>query len=124
MLLPKIRSCSFDGVICGAKNFSNFTSSSFGQCFTFNSGKDHYHSSRQRLKATMAGKNNGLKLRLNIQRNSYLKNPKHPFIGITVLVHDQNTFPFMDEYGFSVEPGTHTFCSIKMKQVGKICICD
>ena len=117
MLLPNVPptfvSCSFNGLLCGAENFSSFTSSYFGQCFTFNSGKNGSPS----LKATMAGKNNGLKLRLNIQRDSYLVNTIKPVAGITVLVHDQNNFPFMEEYGFGVEPGTHTFCSVKMKKV-------
>ena len=120
MLLPNVPptfiSCSFNGLLCGAENFSSFTSSYFGQCFTFNSGKNGIPS----LKATMAGKNNGLKLRLNIQRDSYLIHSMNPFVGITLLVHDQNNFPFMAEHGFGVEPGIHTFCSVKMKKVGKM----
>lgn len=120
MLLPSIpptyTSCSFDGVLCGAENFSSFASSSFGQCYTFNSGQN----GSQLLKTRMPGKNNGLKLRLNIQRNGYVKYPKNPYAGITVLVHDQNNFPVMEEYGFFVEPGTHTFIAVKMKKVSKI----
>ena len=119
MLLPNIpptyTSCSFYGVQCGAENFSSFASSSFGQCYTFNSGEN----GSQLLTAGMPGKNNGLKLSLNIQRDGYVKYPKNPFAGITVLVHDQKQFPFMEEYGFFVEPGTHTFVSIKMKKVSK-----
>lgn len=77
MLLPNVPptfvSCSFNGLLCGAENFSSFTSSYSGQCFTFNSGKNGSPS----LKATMAGKNNGLKLPLNIQRDSYLSIPSN-----------------------------------------------
>ena len=117
MLLPNIpptyTSCSFNGVLCGAENFSSFASSSFGQCYTFNSGQN----GSQLLTARMPGRNNGLKLRLNIQRDGYIKYPKNPFAGITLLVHDQNNFPFMEEYGLFVEPGSHTFIAIKMKKV-------
>ena len=113
---PTFISCSYDGLLCGAENFTSFTSSTFGQCFTFNSGQNGIAP----LKATMAGKNNGLKLRLNVQRESYMKNPKNPFVGINVLVHDQSNVPFMYEYGFGVEPGKHTFCSIRMKKVQQI----
>ena len=120
MLLPNVppsyTPCSFDGLLCGAKNFTSFTSSSFGQCFTFNSGQN----GSQLLKARMAGKNYGLKLRLNIQRDGYIKFPKNPFVGITVFVHDQDNFPFMDEFGLAVQPGKHTFLSIKKKRVGKL----
>lgn len=115
---PAYASCSFDGLFCGAENFSNFASSSFGQCFTFNSAQN----GSKPLRARMAGKNNGLKLRLNIQRNGHVKNPHKPFVGITVLVHEQDNFPFMDEYGLAVEPGKHTFLSIKMKRVRKVFI--
>ena len=117
MLLPNVPptfiSCSYAGLFCGAQNFSSFMSTVFGQCFTFNSRRN----GNALLKATMAGKNHGLKLRLNIQRDSYIKNGKNPLAGITVLVHDQDNYPFMLEYGFSVQPGSHTFCSIKMKKV-------
>ena len=117
MLLPNVPptfiSCSYAGLFCGAQNFSSFISSLFGQCFTFNSRRN----GNALLKATMAGKNHGLKLRLNIQRDSYVKNGKNPLAGIAVLVHDQDNYPFMLEYGFSVQPGSHTFCSIKMKKV-------
>ena len=116
MLLPNVPpafiSCSFDGLLCGAENFTSFTGS-YGQCYTFNSGQNR----SPLLKTTMGGKNNGLKLRLNIQRDSYVKNNKNPFVGIVVLTHDQNNFPFIGEHGIGVEPGAHTFFSIKMKKV-------
>ncbi|KAL9982891.1 hypothetical protein ACROYT_G005002 [Oculina patagonica] len=110
---PTYTSCSFDGLLCSAENFSNFASTSFGQCFTFNLARN----SSKPLKARMAGKNYGLKLRMNIQRDAYFRNPLRPFVGITVLVHKPNNFPFMDEYGLAVEPGKHSFLSIKMKRI-------
>ena len=110
---PTFISCSYAGLFCGAQNFSSFMSTIFGQCFTFNSKRN----GNALLKATMAGKSHGLKLRLNIQRDSYIKNGKNPLAGITVLVHDQDNYPFMADYGFSVQPGSHTFCSIKTKKV-------
>ena len=72
----------------------------------------------------MPGKNNGLKLRLNIQRDGYVKYPRNPFAGITLLVHDQNNFPFMEVYGFFVEPGTHTFIAIKVKKVSEMFVLE
>ena len=117
MLLPNVPpafiSCSFDGLLCGAENFSSFTSSYFGQCFTFNSGQNR----SPLLKTTMGGKNSGLKLRLNIQRDSYITDTKNPFVGVVIVIHDQNNFPFIGEHGIGVEPGAHTFFSIKMKKV-------
>ena len=71
------------------------------------------------MKARMAGKKSGLKLRLNIQQDAYLKNAKRPFAGVAVLVHDQKNFPFMEEVSLGVAPGIQTFYSFKMKQVLK-----
>ena len=117
MLLPNVPpmfiSCSFAGLLCGAQNFSSFVSTHFGQCFNFNTEQN----GNLPLKATMPGKNYGLKLRLNIQRNGYINNSKNPFAGIAVLVHDRDNYPFMNEHGLSVQPGTHTSFSIKMKKV-------
>ena len=115
MLLPSptFDSCDISGKNCGSKNFTPFISSVFGQCFTFNSGQDH----QPVINATMAGHLNGLKLLLNIETDSYLENPVNPFVGLKVLVHDQQTFPFMEQFGFDVQPGVRTLCAIKRKRV-------
>ena len=115
MLLPASRfdSCFIDETGCGPQNFTSFTSSTFGQCYTFNSGRDGHPV----INATMAGQLNGLKLLLNIERDNYLDNPLNPFAGLAVLVHDQQTFPFMEQFGFVVQPGVRTLCSIKRKKV-------
>ncbi|XP_078356916.1 acid-sensing ion channel 1C-like [Oculina patagonica] len=115
MLLPSslFDSCYINGVVCGAVNFTSFTSSLYGQCYTFNSGLDGHPV----INATMAGHLNGLKLLLNIERDSYLDNPFYPFAGLTVLVHDQDTFPYMEQFGFLVQPGVRTLCAIKRKEI-------
>ena len=110
---PMFISCSYAGLLCGAQNFSSFVSTHFGQCFIFKTEQNGNFP----LKATMAGKDNGLELRLNIQRNGYINNSKNPFAGIVVLVHDRDNYPFMNERSLSVQPGTHTSFSIKMKKV-------
>ena len=115
MLLPRtiFNSCLYDETACGPENFTQFISSTYGRCYTFNSGKDGHPV----LNATMAGQLNGLRLLLNIEIESYLENPLNPFAGLTVLIHDQNTFPFMEQFGFVVQPGVRTLCSIKRKKV-------
>ena len=115
MLLPSslFKSCIISGVPCGSKNFTSFYNSVFGQCYTFNSGQDD----RPIINATMAGHLNGLKLLLNIDRDNYLENPANPYVGFTVLVHDQKDVPFMEQFGFAVEPGVRTLCAIKRKKV-------
>lgn len=115
MLLPSpvFDSCFINNMVCGSDNFTAFFSSMYGQCYTFNSG----HDDSLVIDATAAGDLNGLKLLLNDERNSYLDNPRIPIVGLRVLVHDQHTFPLMEQFGFTVHPGVRTLCSIKRKKV-------
>lgn len=115
MLLPSsiFQSCFINGKACGSKDFIPVASSFYGLCHTFNSGRD----GQPLINVTLAGHPNGLKLLLNIERDSYFDNPLIPSVGLTVLVHDQRTFPFMDQYSFAVPPGHRTLCSIKRKKV-------
>ena len=118
MLLPRgstFESCSLNGEACGPKNFSKKASISYGQCYTFNSGKNGH----PLLNVTLAGKGSGLKLRLNIERESYLKNPVAS-VGLTLLIHDQKAFPFMEGYGVIIQPGMSTVCAIKRRKVSFI----
>lgn len=120
MLLPSslFQSCVIDGKACVPENFFPFTTSKYGQCYTFNSGRD----SLPLINATIDGHVSGLKLLLNIERDSYLYLylPGTPFVGLTVLVHDQRNYPLMAQYSFAVEPGIRTLCSIKMKKVCRL----
>ena len=115
MLLPSsiFNSCVINGRACGSKNFTSFSNSVFGQCHTLNSARDGH----PLINATLAGVHVGLKLLLNIERDSYVYNPIAPSVGLSVLVHDQSTFPFMERDTFSVQPGLQTLCAIKRKKV-------
>ena len=118
MLLPRgstFESCSLNREACGPKNFSKKASISYGQCYTFNSGKNGH----PLLNVTLAGKDSGLKLRLNIERENYLKNPVAS-VGLTLLIHDQKAFPFMEGYGVIIQPGMSTVCAIKRRKVSFI----
>lgn len=120
MLLPKRRhflSCSINGKSCTEKNFTKHISSAYGgQCYTFNSAESGW----PLLHATMAGQNSGLKLYLNIERNSYIQYTLRPWVGIVMIVHDQKSFPFMGEHGMLIQPGISTLCAIKRKKVGRL----
>ena len=116
MLLPSsphFYSCSINGRLCTAKNFTKHLSSAYGQCYAFNS----VESDQPLLPVTVAGRNSGLKLRLNIERDSYIRWPNHPFAGLAMIVHDQKSFPFMEEFGIAIQPGISTFCALKRKKV-------
>ena len=66
-----------------------------------------------------AGSKFGLNLRLNVQQDEYTSLFTEQ-AGFMVLIHDQETPPMVEEFGFSVEPGTNTFAALSKQKV--ICI--
>ena len=105
--------CTFSGRNCGPRNFTPIFTERFGQCYTFNSGKEGH----EELKARMVGANNGLRLKLFVDQESYVTNFLDPQAGFKVLIHSQQEYPFVEELGFAIQPGTHTFCAIRRKEV-------
>ena len=106
-------SCSFSGKSCDVKNFTSYKSFMFGKCYTFNSVEGY----NPPLQQTIAGQYSGLKLRLNIEREGYLKSALNPFVGLAILIHDQKAFPIMEEFGIKVQPGVSTLCAIRKRKV-------
>ena len=116
MLLPNghlFHSCSINGKKCDANNFTSFLNPLFTKCYTFNSAKN----GKPVLNASLAGLQTGLKLRLNIERESYIPNLIWPSVGIIILIHDQNSFPIVEEFGIAVPPGMSTTCAIRRRNV-------
>ncbi|XP_078372764.1 acid-sensing ion channel 3-like [Oculina patagonica] len=119
MILPsssEFETCSINGKHCDARNVTSFINFMFGKCYTFNSAEG----SNSLLPATSAGQNSGLKLRLNIERESYLHNTLNPFVGLAILIHDQKTFPAVEEFGIKIQPGVSTLCAIKRRKIIKL----
>ena len=92
---------------CGPENFTAVITE-FGLCYTFNSGKMGHRV----LSVHRAGVDFALKLQLNVQQDQY-----YGFLrdsaGFKVMVHDQDEPAMINELGFAIQPGTHTFCSLK-----------
>lgn len=92
---------------CGPENFTAVITE-FGLCYTFNSGKTRHRV----LSVHRAGVDFALRLQLNVQQDQY-----YGFLrdsaGFKVMVHDQDEPAMINELGFAIQPGTHTFCSLK-----------
>ena len=81
--------------------------------YTFNAAEN----GKPMLNGSFAGQQNGLKLRLNIERESYIPNLIWPSVGIIILIHDQNSFPIVEDFGIAVPPGMSTTCAIRRRNV-------
>ncbi|XP_022796996.1 amiloride-sensitive sodium channel subunit gamma-like isoform X2 [Stylophora pistillata] len=116
MLLPNgdlFYSCSINGKKCDANNFTSFLNPLYAKCYTFNAAKN----GKLSQSALFAGKQSGFKLRLNIERESYLPNLVWSSVGIVILIHDQNSYPIVEEFGFVVPPGMSTTCAIRRRNI-------
>ncbi|XP_072039719.1 acid-sensing ion channel 1C-like [Amphiura filiformis] len=105
--------CKWRGRDCIADNFTHvFTS--YGNCWTFNSGKDNRGNDLPILTEDQPGSENGLKLIINIQQDEYTETLSGNIqAGLKVLVHDQADPPLMDSLGSAVPPGYYAFMAIR-----------
>jgi hypothetical protein len=110
LLLPKqLFPCRWNNKFCGRENFETIPVMRYTQCFTFKSSES---------KVDISGTDVGLRLRMTVGAEWYLPNSYEPFIGLKILVHPRNGYPHVESYGFFVQPGTHTSCAIRRREVG------
>jgi len=107
--------CLWQGEPCAADNFTSFVGMKVGQCFTFNSG-DTGH---PKLNSSIPGPYNGLKLRLNLESEDHVSELNSTMSGFKISLQHQNDYPLVEEFGFALQPGTHTYAAVRMKKVRK-----
>jgi hypothetical protein len=98
--LDMLGPCTWRGKPCTSLNFTAFVNLQMGQCFTFNSGQQGH----QRLRSIVAGPSNGLSLKLNLEEADHVSNAYSLDAGFKVLLHDQNEYPLIEEFGFALQP--------------------
>lgn len=62
-----------------------------------------------------------LRLQLNVQQDQYYGSLRDS-AGFKVMVHDQDEPALINELGFAIQPGTHTFCSLRKIMVSVQCL--
>ncbi|XP_078454539.1 epithelial sodium channel subunit beta-like [Lampetra fluviatilis] len=106
-----IRSCLFSNDACNATNFTTLYHPMYGNCFIFNWGENETV-----MQVSNPGVEYGLKLVLSIDQDEYI-----PFLttiaGAVIMLHDQNTYPFLSNQGFFVKTGAETSVGIEVGQL-------
>ncbi|XP_052701236.1 degenerin unc-8-like [Crassostrea angulata] len=105
-----ITSCVFSGQQCSPANFTYLHNSKYGNCYTFNSANDP----NPQLYTYYAGPLMGLTLEFNIQQSEYIS-ALAPDAGIRVSIHERGTYPFPEDDGFTISPGSAS--SVALRQV-------
>nr|XP_006821451.1 PREDICTED: uncharacterized protein LOC102804421 [Saccoglossus kowalevskii] len=109
-----ILQCSFDQRSCSYRDFYVFPDTKYGNCFTFNHGRNSSLGY-----STRAGANNGLKLTLFTEQNEYISLFGQDS-GVRVSLHPVDTKPFPAEDGFTIRPGTVTSVSVRKGQIRRL----
>ena len=74
------------------------------------------------LKVQRAGVDYALRLSLSVQQDQYYGSLRDSS-GFKVMVHDQEEPPLINELGFAIQPGTHTFCGLRKEVVCEHSLC-
>ena len=101
-----ILQCSYNGIPCSHKNFSEFYWMQGERCYTFNDGK----SGMDILKTRTPGRRGSLELTIDIQHYDYYRDRSKA--GIHLILHDQDETPVRIE-GPRISPGFSTHVQLK-----------
>ncbi|XP_070580901.1 amiloride-sensitive sodium channel subunit alpha-like [Ptychodera flava] len=99
--------CTWQGYPCGPNNFTTFFNPVYGNCYTFNSGRDGV-----RLQTSRPGPFYGLSLKLYVEQSEYVRSVTES-AGVRVLVHPQSIMPFPEDNGFSISPGRESSVGLR-----------
>ncbi|XP_066955766.1 uncharacterized protein [Macrobrachium rosenbergii] len=119
-----ITSCSYDHKTCSFRDFYQWQSDTYGNCYTFNSPNlfDEVNGTfvkRPLLRTSKSGYQNGLRLTLNLDAENYVS-LLSPDMGVRVVVHTPSITPIPEEEGFSSPPGFLTSIGIQMKNINRV----
>ena len=59
---------------------------------------------------------------LNIEQYEYMKGP-HNAVGLKLVLHQQDVFPLVQDFGDNIPAGTHTFVAVSISKVSSILVC-
>ncbi|XP_020371438.2 amiloride-sensitive sodium channel subunit beta-like [Rhincodon typus] len=109
-----ILACVFGGQPCNLENFTQLMHPTYGNCYIFNWGSE-----REPLVTSNPGAEFGLKLVLDISQEDY-----NPFLSIAAgarfMLHQQNTFPFLQDLGLYARAGTETSIGIFVDEIVRL----
>ncbi|XP_064627158.1 amiloride-sensitive sodium channel subunit gamma-like [Lineus longissimus] len=100
--------CAFNGKTCSPRNFTRTVHAQFGNCFTFNTPDDN----GDVASVSASGPIHGLSLTMLIDQTDYFPTISEA-AGLKVLVHNQKKFPFPEDAGMLVSPGTDTQIGVR-----------
>ncbi|XP_060642415.2 amiloride-sensitive sodium channel subunit beta isoform X1 [Anolis sagrei] len=109
-----ILACLYGAEPCSYRNFTRLYHPDHGNCFTFNWGMD-----KEQLISSNPGAEFGLKLILDVSQADYI-----PFLtttaGARLMLHEQESFPFLNDQGIYAMAGTETSIGIMVDELKRL----
>ncbi|KAJ7385393.1 hypothetical protein OS493_016475 [Desmophyllum pertusum] len=117
-----ILSCTYNsyGCLYATPNlWTQFWHHKYGNCFTYNRGKDDHDRKTEVMTSSIPGHEGGLTLELNIEQSEYISQLSQE-AGVQVFVSTQNEMPFPYELGISAAPGYSTAIQLRKVKIGRL----
>ncbi len=112
-------SCEINTLNCGLSDFVWYFDSLYGNCYSFNSGKNSQGYPADVFKISRAGNINGLRLKLFIGNNLNDMASFQELLGYHVIIHNQ-TYKITLNEGFDISTGVETnFAIYKVYETNK-----
>ncbi|CAD5228066.1 unnamed protein product [Bursaphelenchus okinawaensis] len=105
-----LQGCSFNTADCADSDWTLFEDPSMGNCFTFNNAGE--------MNATRAGPIYGLRVIAKTNVSEYLLTSDTA--GMSILIHDQDEFPFPDIFGYTIQIGTATSIGVTYTEISRL----
>jgi hypothetical protein len=105
-----VRSCAFNTNPCESSYWTEFDDLTMGKCFTFNL--------KSNLKTQREGPMHGFRAMLATNISEFF--PTSTAAGLSVLVHDQDQYPFTDSLGYTIQAGSVTTISITYMEMSRL----
>ncbi|CAF0932177.1 unnamed protein product [Brachionus calyciflorus] len=112
-------SCLYDNKPCNTNNFFQQRSFNFGNCFTFNSGRNLTGHSIPVLNSKRPGMVNGLRLKLFIGAPEYQPCWEDRY-GALIVVHNRTFPPLFAEEGLFIQAGSETNFILNKVSINKL----
>ncbi|XP_068739704.1 amiloride-sensitive sodium channel subunit alpha-like [Montipora capricornis] len=121
-LQDMILNCEYNNIDCLNEMrdlWTQLTHPKFGNCYTFNGGRDPNNKQITVLMSSLPGHEEGLKLEVNIEQYEYVSELSDE-AGVRVFIGDQYLMPFPYELGISAPSGYSTGIMLRKIVIGRL----
>lgn len=112
--------CIFNQQNCTYEDFEFYRMGEFSKCYKFNSGLNIHKQNVSIRKVSRFGKQNGLRIELNLGKNHECKSPLTSTSGLAIYIHEPSYSLNEDDDAILARPNTQTEIVLELTNVEKL----